>query len=276
MVDQATEQVGEGVEAGTPPTPNEAGTGVNEGDSPTPTEGVNEGDPPTPKPDGSQERIRDLVGQRKSRDNTITEQSAEITRLKEENAKNANQQVDVSRPKRDDYETDAAYETAYDDYQDARQDARADANNRERERTDEVKRVRTETEKLWEPFYALADKLDREKFPDMDKALTGEGVKYSPFSTDFVRTSKVGPQIAHHFVKNPDIAEKIGVMPIAEQSAALLNLQSEIVKSSVSNKTTGAPDPIVPGGDGGNIPAKDMNKVPMSEYAKSRNDSVNF
>lgn len=269
-MEDTAEKVEEGVTGVSPaPTEEPKVEGVKDsGESPASTEGAAVVEPVlevAPKHATAEDRIKFLWKQGKEKETTIAERENKIKALEAELEKR--KIVDVPVPKREDFDDDTAFDKAYDTFLDTKLDARL----RQREAQSREAAVSEHVKTAWEPFHQAAAKLDQAQFPDLDKAVVGEGVIYSNLSAEFVRTSQVGPQLAYHFYKNPDLAERVARMPIAQQTQALLDLQAEAVKSSTARKTSSAPTPITPIGGVGGAVEKDPDKMDEKEWIAWRN-----
>lgn len=250
----------------TPPAPVEIEEGVKPGESPTPKEGEKPEDSPTPKVSpGVQKRFNEMTADKRRLTDTVAERDARITELEAE--KLNSDLAKIERPNRENFEDEKSYLDSVDVYNDARQD------RRQQEKANKATKVAAgnAAQEAWAPFNESAAKLDPGQYPDIDKAMSGEGIKYSGLSAEFVRTSPVGPQMAYHLYQNPDLSEKIARMSISEQTQALVNLQGEVVKSSTSRTQTNAPPPITPVGGSGGVVQKDSDKMSEREWLDWRN-----
>lgn len=264
----------EGV-SGASPTPNPAPEkgalqdGLQEPKETSGEEGKKSDDKPK-KHARAEDRINYLWRQNKEKEALIADKEKKISTLEAELSKT--KLVVEPRPRRDQFDTDDAYEAAYENYLDKKLELRLTERDRKRQ-DDEARRAGEQT---WTQFNERARKLEPEDYPDMDRAMMGDGVIYSALSSEFVKTSPVGPQLAYHFYQNPDISEKIAKMPIYEQTQALFDLQKELVQVTESKKTPMAPDPIKPIGSGGGPLPKDVSdpKLSTEEFIRLRREQI--
>ena len=252
----------EGVKEKSPAPTNEEGAKTGEESPASQEEGVKEKSP-APRHASAEDRIKYLWREDKKKEAIIAEKERYIAELELEAAK---KEANTGKPRREDFDTEEAFDDARMVFVEKRVDKKL-AEEKARQRAEEDVRQRRQ---LWEGFDETAAKLDPAKYPDLDKAMNGDGVRYSGLSSEFVRTSPVGPQLAYHFYQNPDLATKIGIMPIYLQTEALLDLQSEIVKSAAP-RISGAPNPVTPLGSGGGIVEKDPDKMTDKEWQEWRN-----
>ncbi len=262
---EETEKVDTGVEQPTDAPPVEdSGDEQPTGDPPAPETKPEGGEKEPEKKSGVQRRIDQLTAKNKKTEAVVADRDSEIAKLKSDAVKSKLE--GVPRPSRDDFESEPEYLDAYDKYTDARQELK----QHEKVPAQPAVPAVEETEEM-KTYLARAEGMDAEKYPDLDKALKGDGVDFSGLSAQFVQTSEVGPQMAYHLYKNKDLATKIADMSVAQATRELTKLETEIVKASTPKKGSGAPPPIKPvGGDGGPS-AKTLEKMDMKDFAKSRN-----
>lgn len=236
-----------------------------------PVEGVKPGESPAPRKHATAEdRIKALWKDGKEKEALLAEKEQKIKALEAEVNKKTTFTAPI--PRIENFETTEAFDKAYGDWIDAKLDHKV----REQTIQEQAKSAETTAKKAWEPFLENAAKLDDSQYPDLDEAIAGKGVMYSPLSKEFVRNSPVGPQLAYHFYKNPDLALRVAKMNVVEQSQTLIDLQGEFVKASTSKVVTNAPAPIVPlsGGAGSVSKSLDDPTISNAEFNAMRREQV--
>lgn len=218
---------------------------------------------------GVQKRIDELTRARREKEREVEAKDTKIQEL-EDKLKQASTPP-IERPQRAKFETDEAYYDAIEKYQDTRIDRALEQRESERKQKEAAERAKNEATEAWKPFVERAAGLEPSKFPDLDKAIAGEGVYYSSISKDFVRTSPVGPQLAYHFYQHPELALEIAKLPAAEAAQKLLDVQAEIVKAAATKPTSTAPAPINPVSGGAGPVKKDEDKMTTEEWMAARN-----
>lgn len=86
-----------------------------------------------------------------------------------------------------------------------------------------------------------------------------------------LQESDIGPQLAYHMAKNPEVAERLNGLPERQMLRELGRLEASLTTSSppAPARVSSAPPPIKPvGQSAAGVP--DMAKMPMDEYIKLR------
>lgn len=124
----------------------------------------------------------------------------------------------------------------------------------------------------------------RKTIPDYDTVMAASEVPIADFVLDELRDSELGPQLAYHLDRNPDVAEKLNTMNPRQAAREIGRLEAKLLSVSASPdpvevpkgeppapkvKTTNAPPPVKPVGQGRST-AVDLSKASMDDYVKQR------
>jgi hypothetical protein len=125
----------------------------------------------------------------------------------------------------------------------------------------------------------------RKSIPDYDAVMAASNVPIADFVLDELRDSELGPQLAYHLDKNPDVAEKLNTMNPRQAAREIGRLEAKLMSTASASpdpkvdapqeptapkvKTTNAPPPVKPVGQGRST-AVDLSKASMDDYVKQR------
>jgi hypothetical protein len=154
------------------------------------------------------------------------------------------------------------------DYQEALTDWKLDA--RDHENTVRNDRVNAETtrEENIATFEERADIL-RGSNKDFDKVAKNPEVMkhYNQNMVDLFYASEKGPDVALFLGNNPTEAARIGTMPTAQQGIEFGKIVATMSQPLASKNISKAPQPINPGGGGGDVtPKRDHDEESMDEW----------
>jgi hypothetical protein len=125
----------------------------------------------------------------------------------------------------------------------------------------------------------------RKSIPDYDTVMAASEVPIAEHVLDELRDSELGPQLAYHLDKNPDVAEKLNTMNPRQAAREIGRLEAKLSSTVTASpdpkvdapqeppapkvKTTNAPPPVKPVGQGRST-AVDLSKASMDDYVKQR------
>jgi hypothetical protein len=126
----------------------------------------------------------------------------------------------------------------------------------------------------------------RKSIPDYDTVMAASEVPIAEHVLDELRDSELGPQLAYHLDKNPDVAEKLNTMNPRQAAREIGRLEAKLMSTVSASpdpkvddpkeeppapkvKTTNAPPPVKPVGQGRST-AVDLSKASMDDYVKQR------
>jgi hypothetical protein len=126
----------------------------------------------------------------------------------------------------------------------------------------------------------------RKSIPDYDAVMAASEVPIAEHVLDELRDSELGPQLAYHLDKNPDVAEKLNTMNPRKAAREIGRLEAQLLSTVTASpdpkvdapppeppapkvKTTNAPPPVKPVGQGRST-AVDLSKASMDDYVKQR------
>ena len=101
-----------------------------------------------------------------------------------------------------------------------------------------------------ESFDKKAEKV-AERFPDFKEVVHNPTLPINEAMAEFIAESDVGPEIAYHLGKDPDLAERIAGMSPIRAARELARIESEL--SQLKAKPSKAPEPISPVGNRGRV-----------------------
>jgi hypothetical protein len=157
----------------------------------------------------------------------------------------------VVRPKPGDFETVEAYEDALYGWYDGKRDAKTSAKNQEES-----------FKKTLNAFNESAAPV-RLEHPDFDE------VTAHPVFTDSMRKAIFnmdnGPLVAYELGKNPELAEKVKLLPPEKQIYEMGKIERKLLLVQKGRKKSGTPDPLNPLG-GRSSATKDPDKMPIEEW----------
>jgi hypothetical protein len=147
----------------------------------------------------------------------------------------------------------------------------------------QAEKTQTETrQSTWQQRKAEAAKA----IPDLDAVLSASEVPLSAAVQTELLDSELGPQIAYHLDKHPELAEKLNGMTDKQVAREIGRLEATIgtvtpaavtddtpepapTPEPVTKKTTNAPPPVKPIGQGRST-AVDLTKLSGDDYVKAR------
>lgn len=125
----------------------------------------------------------------------------------------------------------------------------------------------------------------RKSIPDYDAVMAASDVPIADFVLDELRDSELGPQLAYHLDRNPDVAEKLNTMNPRQAAREIGRLEAQLMSTASASpdpkvdapqeppapkvKTTNAPPPVKPVGQGRSA-SVDLSKASMDDYVKQR------
>ena len=184
------------------------------------------------------------------------------------------------KPTPDQFDDYGAFVEALTDFK-AEEKANAVVEAREKaatERKQQETRVTTWNERVIEA---------RKTIPDYDAVMAASSVPVSDAVMDELRDSELGPQLAYHLDRNPDVAEKLNAMSPRQAAREIGRLEAKLLSTASASpepqvdapqtpeppapkvKTTNAPPPVKPVGQGRST-AVDLAKASMDDYVKTR------
>ena len=116
----------------------------------------------------------------------------------------------------------------------------------------------------------------RKQHPDYDEVVADAvDVRVPPIVVDAILTSDFGPDLRYYLAQNPEKAARLNSLPPASAARELGRIEAEIVSSKPAApvvKVSKAPPPIRPVVGNGVMVETDLEKIPMDEYMKRRNE----
>lgn len=233
--------------------------------APAPEELVDE-----PKEDKNSKVVKELIGQRKKRQQAEQEAAywkgiAEGRGHKEEPAKPVQQTGELKPPVLDDFETFEAFEAAKDEYLIQRAEQRVLKKQQEQQ---EQKRVE-EAQLTFKQRLDDAAAVD----PEIYETVNEVAKLVSPIVAELVVNSDAGIEIVKFFEQNPKEALRISKLQPLQAAKEMGMLEMKLVtvppKPEPPKKVSAAPQPIktvTPAGS----PVVDEDDLPMEEYYKRR------
>lgn len=159
----------------------------------------------------------------------------------------------------------------------------------------DTKQAETETAKTRTTNWAQREVKAREELTDYDDVMKASTVLVAPHVTAELLDSELGPRIAYHLDRNPDLAHKLNAMTDKQVAKEIGRLETQLAVSAPSpqsddaaaggesttketppaaaqvppKKTTAAPAPAKPAGSGRTTTVP-LEKQSMDDYVKSR------
>jgi len=164
----------------------------------------------------------------------------------------------------------------YDDFVEAKVVYRLKQERRIEEQQNQEKVEQQRQQQLDKSFSKKVNKFS-EEYPDYVDVVSDAPFDLKQSVLDAIKESEVGPAIAYHLAKNPDEAEKISQMSTSGAIRAIGKLETkfEVTPQKATKKqVTQAPEPIKPVGNLSTPEKKELDKVPMNEYVKVRNEQM--
>jgi len=144
---------------------------------------------------------------------------------------------------------------------------------REENKQSDQQRIVQEVENKWTERLTEA----REKIPDFQEVLRTTTAPVSDAMIVVMKDSDLGPQIAYYLAKNPQEANRISKLSPVSMAREMGKIEVKITAQSDApkpNKITQAPEPINPGGNRIVNVATDLDKVPVEDFMRRRNEET--
>lgn len=191
-------------------------------------------------------------------------------------AQNSAKAAPREKPTPDKYEDYGAY---VEDLTDWKAEQKIDAKLKERDEATEKKTAAEKRSATWAEQSAKA----KAKYPDFEAVMSASEVVIEKHVVDVLNDSDIGPELAYHLDRHPEIAERLNKLgPLAaarevgriEDSLTAKTPEPEMEQAEEKpavppKKTTAAPPPAKPLNSGRNTNV-DLAKAPMDEYVKQR------
>jgi len=205
-----------------------------------------------PKKTFTQEEVDALVQKR------LLKKEREVLRTIQRQQAEAAQKARIeNEPKREQFNDDDAYLEAK---------LEQLAEKKAMEKIQHLERQR-EQEKSSEVFLERAEKAS-EKYADFHEVVGDPKLKINDAMVEFISESDVGPDVAYHLGKNPELAAKIADMSPIKAARELARIESEVSSKPIV-KTSSAPAPITPIGNRGSAQSS-LEKLSFAEYKEQR------
>lgn len=112
----------------------------------------------------------------------------------------------------------------------------------------------------------------REELEDYDEVTRNEHLTISPPMAEAIKTSEVGPKIAYHLGKNPELAFKIANMSPIAAAVALGRIEAQLTLAPTPQVTAAKPPPKTVGASApADVPE---DKLTAAEWIARRNKEV--
>lgn len=169
----------------------------------------------------------------------------------------------AERPQRSSFDDPDAYDDALIKWSEER--------TRESERaTRETSRAQTEVQKVVETFVSRRDAFKAEH-EDWDEVVERDDLKIGPAMRDAIMESDLGPAIAYHLGKNPELADRIYGLPPIQQIREIGKIEARLDDADdVPPPPRPKPAPIEKVGGRANASKKTAADETMEEYAARR------
>lgn len=230
-----------------------------------------------PKKDDHQKvekRIGELTKKWRTAERELEFEKTQRQKLEEELTQLKSKVPDESRPKREDFDDDEAYQEALIDWKVATKLKAVEAKQTTSAQVDEEKTGVDEV-------YEIMDKMietGREKYDDFDTVAMDKDLMITPAMSEVILESDAAAEIMYYLGQNPDIAADIAKLTPLKLVKKLSEIESEVTKGTVDTPTpkveppptvkkkiTAAPDPIDPVRETGAV-EKDPNQMTPKEY----------
>ncbi len=113
-----------------------------------------------------------------------------------------------------------------------------------------------------------------EAMPDYEQVVGQSDVPAAPHVLESILDSDIGPQLAYHLAKNPDVAERLNTLSPTQAAREIGRLEAQIAQPKASTppqkRTTQAPPPITPVRGGSGQFTKAPEAMSDSEWFASR------
>lgn len=201
--------------------------------------------PKSEKRPGVQSRIDELTRAR-------YEAEREAKFWREQAAKSPPPSTDAPKPTKADYPDDEAYFEALADFK-AEQKVQQFSQQTQAERAQEAQARQTASQ-----FDLYQERVQQAGLPDYAEVVGQSDVPAAPHVLESILDSDVGPQLAYHLAKHPDVAERLNAMTPVQAAREIGRLEAAVASPAATQptppakRTTTAPAPINPvrGGNG--------------------------
>ena len=99
-------------------------------------------------------------------------------------------------------------------------------------------------------FYSRVAKVQSEKLPDYDEVIRSASINLSNEVLQAIKESEVGPEVAYHLAKNPEVITKINQMSLPSAVREIGKIEAKLTTVEPVKKQTKqvsqAPEPIKP------------------------------
>ena len=226
-------------------TPPSAGFVASEAEQKPEGDKPEEKEPPkSEKRPGVQSRIDELTRAR-------YEAEREAKFWREQAAKSPPPSTDAPKPTRADFADDDAYFEALADFK-AEQKVQQFSQQTQAERAQEAQARQTASQ-----FDLYQERVQQADLPDYAEVVGQSDVPAAPHVLESILDSDVGPQLAYHLAKHPDVAERLNAMTPVQAAREIGRLEAAVASPAAqitppAKRTTSAPAPINPvrGGNG--------------------------
>jgi hypothetical protein len=177
---------------------------------------------------------------------------------------------------------------SYDEYVEAladwKADQKIDARLKDRDERDSKRTAEQTRRQQWNERASKA----LEKIPDLDSVLAASQTEVAPHVYEAIYESELGPQVAYHLEKNPEIAERLNRLPASAAAREIGRIEADILRAETPAtdkgdettadaeveappppKRTKAPPPPTPVGSGRSTQTK-LSDMGMDEYIATR------
>lgn len=275
-------------------TPAQPGTATPAADASPATDQVTSGAAPqaaniADAPDGArpnraQERIEELSARAKAATEYGEFYRQRFEELQQRQATAAPAQVQETadpEPDPDAFDDPKAYTKAYTAWYDKKAEKRIQAVTTQAQKDAETaaeKRLAKAKEedrlRALNDGFGLRQQQFAEKTPDYWDTIRNPALTF--FNGDFLdamKGSEIGPQIAHHIAKSPQLVAKLAGKSVPQRLAELGRIEAELSRPAPPPKVTAAPAPPTPigGGAGGEV---DPSKLSIDDWMKHRTQQI--
>lgn len=164
---------------------------------------------------------------------------------------------------------------SYEAYLEALTDWKAEQKFAEREKkTKEDSSKRDRVERLQQAASTFEERAEkfREKVEDFDDVVYDESLPVTQAMSEAILDSDIGPELLYHLGQNPKEAARIARLSPFAAAREIGKLEVKL-STPAPKKPSNAPDPITPVGGKEKV-TTDMEKIPIGEWMKRRNEQV--
>ena len=206
-------------------TPPSAGFVVSEAETAPEGDKPEEKEPPkSEKRPGVQSRIDELTRAR-------YEAEREAKFWREQAAKSPPPSTDAPKPTKADYPDDEAYFEALADFK-AEQKVQQFSQQTQAERAQEAQARQTASQ-----FNLYQERVQQADLPDYAEVVGQSDVPAAPHVLESILDSDVGPQLAYHLAKHPDVAERLNAMTPVQAAREIGRLEAAVTGPAATQPT---------------------------------------